>query len=410
VEIVKIDLVSEHASPLAALGGADAGGQNVYVDQLSSALVRRGHDVTVYTRRDAEDLAEELVARSGYRVVHVPAGPPGRLPKDELLPHMAEFGRYLGQRWQDERPDVIHTNFWMSGVAALHAVDGHAIDSPIVHTFHALGTVKKRHQGDRDTSPPDRIRLERLLGQRATHIAATCSNEGFELARMGVAPARISVVPCGVDLDLFRPDGPRAPRHAPWRLVAVGRLVERKGFGLAVRSLRSLPDTELVVAGGPADGPVGDDPEARRLLRLAEREGVADRVWTPGLVSRGELPALLRSADAVVCTPDYEPFGIVPVESMACGVPVIGAAVGGLTDTVVDGVTGLLVPPGDADAVAAAAARLLDDGPLRERLGAAGSLRVRTRYSWDRVGRDILSVYQRARAGGRDTAGGRVAR
>lgn len=408
---MRIDLVSEHASPLAALGGADAGGQNVYVDQLSSALARRGHAVTVHTRRDAEHLAEEVMAPDGYRVVHVPAGPPRRLPKDELLPHMSEFGRRLGQHWRRNPPDVVHTNFWMSGLAALHAVDGYRIDSPVVQTFHALGTVKRRHQGERDSSPPERIRLERLIGQRVDRIAATCSNEGFELARMGIPPARVSVVPCGVDLELFRPDGPRAAGGGLRRLVSVGRLVERKGFGVAIRALRALPDTELVIAGGPAGGAVEDDPEARRLLWLAEREGVADRVRMPGLVSRDELPPLLRSADAVVCTPDYEPFGIVPVEAMACGVPVIGAAVGGLTDTVVDGVTGLLVPPGDAEAVADAAARLLDDRALRDRLGAAGSARARSRYSWDRVGRDMLSVFQRVSAGGRDDAAeGRAAR
>jgi glycosyltransferase involved in cell wall biosynthesis len=390
---MRISMVSEHASPLAALGEVDAGGQNVHVAELSAAMARKGHDVTVYTRRDDPDQPEECRTDAGYRVVHVPAGPPHAVPKDDLLPYMGEFAEFLCDRWAEDRPDVVHAHFWMSGLASVMAAQ--RLELPVVQTFHALGAVKRRYQGKRDTSPRERVRLERMIAKNATRVAATCSDEVFELARMGVPRSRMSIVPCGVDLERFRPDGPRAPRGERHRIVSVGRLVPRKGFDIAISALRSLPNTELVIAGGPEAGHLSDDPEARRLLEHAEKLGVADRLRLAGQVGRQDMPALLRSADVVVCTPWYEPFGIVPLEAMACGVPVVAAAVGGLTDTVVDGITGALVPPRRPDALAAAVRKFLTDDTHRDANGLAGCDRARSRYSWDRIAADTLRVYER---------------
>jgi glycosyltransferase involved in cell wall biosynthesis len=393
---MKIAIVSEHASPLATLGEVDAGGQNVHVDELSAALTRAGHEVTVYTRRDSGDRPERVRMPAGYRVVHVPAGAPQHIPKDELLPHMGEFATALEREWNAERPDVVHAHFWMSGLASV--VAARALGLPVVQTFHALGVVKRRYQGTRDTSPAERIRLERLVGRTASRVAATCSDEVFELVRMGVPRARVSVVPCGVDVERFAPQGHRPQRGQRHRIVAVGRLVPRKGFDIAIAALRSLPETELIIAGGPEQGRIGEDDEARRLLACAEHHGVAERTWLAGQIARTDMPALLRSADAVVCTPWYEPFGMVPLEAMACGVPVVAAAVGGLTDTVVDGVTGVHVPPKRPDAVATAVRRLLGDNALREAYGIAGADRARCRYSWDRVAADTCRLYERISA------------
>ncbi|SEF20980.1 Glycosyltransferase involved in cell wall bisynthesis [Amycolatopsis pretoriensis] len=390
---MKIAMVSEHANPLAALGEADAGGQNVHVAELSAALTRAGHDVTVYTRRESRDEPAEVRTPQGYDVVHVPAGPPRKEPKDRLLPYMGEFGSFLRDRWAADRPDVAHAHFWMSGLATVLAASATA--TPVTQTFHALGVVKKRYQGDQDTSPADRIRLERIIGRQAGRVVATCSDEVFELSRLGVPRSRISIVPCGVDLGRFSPDGPIARRRERHRLVAVGRLVPRKGFDIAITALAQLPDTELVIAGGPERGRLSQDPEANRLRELAGRLGVGDRVRWPGQVSRDDMPALLRSADAVVCTPWYEPFGIVPLEAMACGVPVVAAAVGGLTDTVVDGVTGLLVRPHQPKELASRVRRLLDDPALCHAYGTAGHDRAVARYSWDRVAADTLRAYHK---------------
>lgn len=390
---MKIAMVSEHASPLAALGGVDAGGQNVHVAELSAALARRGHQVTVYTRRDDPNLPSRVDTPHGYTVEHVPAGPPEHIPKDELLTYMGPFAQYLDAVWAADRPDVAHAHFWMSGIATQLAA--RHLNLPAVQTFHALGVVKRRHQGAQDTSPPDRLHLEATVARTATWVAATCTDEVFELMRMGRSRNRISVVPCGVDLDLFTPDGPvarRGPRH---RIVSVGRFVPRKGFDTVVRALPHMPDTELVIVGGPDESALASDPEACRLLGLAEELGVADRMQLWGSVAREDMPAVLRSADVVACTPWYEPFGIVPLEAMACGVPVVASAVGGMLDTVVHDVTGRLVKPKCPDEVAKAINKLMRDDFLRQSMGAAGRDRARARYSWDRIAADSQRIYDK---------------
>ncbi|MEU2030497.1 glycosyltransferase [Nocardia amamiensis] len=391
---MKIAMVSEHASPLAQLGGVDAGGQNVHVGELAAAFARRRHEVTVYTRREAPDIDTEVVTEAGYRVVHVPAGPPEPIPKDGILPHLGEFTTFLREHWSKRPPDLIHAHFWMSGLASEAAV-ARGPRIPVVLTFHALGTVKRRYQGSADTSPPSRIEFERLIGTRADHVVATCTDEVQELTRMGVSRARISVVPCGVDLTSFGPNGPAAERGRHKRLVSVGRLVPRKGFDTAIKSLVYVPDTELLIAGGADDDNDATGAESQRLRRVAVEHGVADRVRLLGQVPHAAMPALLRSVDVVVCTPWYEPFGIVPLEAMACAKPVVGSAVGGLLDTVLDGVTGALVAP-EPDQVARALRPLLDDDSLRRAWGIAGYQRARDRYSWDRVAEETLAAYRRA--------------
>jgi D-inositol-3-phosphate glycosyltransferase len=390
-------MVSEHASPLAVLGGADAGGQNVHVAALSAALARRGAEVVVFTRRDDPDLPARVVAAPGVTVEHVDAGPAAPVPKDELLPYVGEFAARLRRSFRVDPPDAVHAHFWMSGRAALAA--GRPLGLPVVQTFHALGVVKRRHQGTRDTSPPSRLRMEATLAREADRIVATCSDEVFELVRIGADVRRITVVPCGVDLSLFRPDGPALPRPPGHRLLVVSRLVERKGIGDVVAALARLPGTELVVAGGPPADELAGDPEARRLTALAERLGVAGRVRLLGRVGRGDLPALYRSADLVVSVPWYEPFGIVPLEAMACGVPVVVSAVGGLVDTVVDGVTGAHVPPRRPARLACTLADLLADPDRRAALGVAGARRARRRYGWDRIATSTLEVYAALLAG-----------
>ena len=372
---MRIAMVSEHASPLAVLGGVDAGGQNVHVAALAGSLARRGVEVVVHTRRDDPALPERVALAPGVSVHHVDAGPPAAIPKDEMLPHMDAFARELRAAWREQRPDVVHAHFWMSGLASLAAAG--RLGVPVVQTFHALGVVKRRYQGDQDTSPPERLEIERRIVRRAHHIVATCTDEAFELMRLGADRERLTVVPCGVDLSRFRPDGPVAERRAGLRRVlCIGRLVERKGVGNVITALASVPGAELVVAGGPDAAELGDHPEAQRLRALAERAGVADRVVLLGRVSRADLPALIRSADAVVCVPWYEPFGIVPLEAMACGVPVVASAVGGMIDSVVDGVTGLHVPPRDPDRAGgrprAAAGLRAARRPARRRGRAAG--------------------------------------
>ena len=394
---MRVAMVSEHASPLATLGGVDAGGQNVHVAALAVAMARRGVDVVVHTRRDDVALPRRVRMAPGVTVDHVAAGPPESVPKDDLLPYMDDFAADLHRQWRARRPDVVHAHFWMSGKAALAAA--RPLGIPVVLTFHALGIVKRRHQGDRDTSPAGRLDIEGQLVRGADRIVATCTDEVFELLRLGGDRRRISVVPCGVDLEDFRPDVLGEPRSSDrHRIVCVGRLVERKGVGNAIEALGLLraaggPDAELVVAGGPDAADLDTDPEVRRLRQVAEDAGVADRVVFRGRVGRKELPSLFRSADVAVCVPWYEPFGIVPLEAMACGVPVVASAVGGIIDTVVHGGTGVHVPPRRPDVLADTLAELLPDHERRQALGRAAARRARSRYSWDRVAGQTLQAY-----------------
>jgi len=393
---MRIAMVSEHASPLAVLGGVDAGGQNVHVAALASTLGRRGDEVVVHTRRDDPELPPRVALAPGVEVDHVDAGPPCELPKDELLPYMDAFADQLRDEWADDPPHVVHSHFWMSGLAALAAARDLGI--PVVHTFHALGVVKRRHQGSKDTSPPSRIELERRIARRVDRVIATCSDEVFELRRLGLASDHVSIVPCGVDTSMFTPRGPVAPRGGRKRLLVLGRLVERKGQDDAVRALRAVPDAELVVVGGPPTDALAGDPEVQRLRAVAAEAGVADRLVFTGSVARADVPAWVRSADVVLAVPWYEPFGITPLEAMACGRPVVATAVGGLQDSVVDGATGDLVPPRNPERLGAVLAALLADDERRAAYGAAGVRRARDRYRWSRVAADTETVYRQVLA------------
>jgi glycosyltransferase involved in cell wall biosynthesis len=388
---MRIALVSEHANPLAAVGGVDAGGQNVHVDALAGQLAIAGHAVTVFTRRDEEDAPARVTAPTGYIVEHVPAGPAREIPKDDLLQHMPAFARYLEQRWTEDPVDVVHAHFWMSGLASTRAA--RRVGVPVLQTFHALGTVKRRHQGTADTSPTERIGFERRLCRQVDHVIATCSDEISELLALGLPASHATVIPCGVDTSMFRPGPQPGIGTGGDRLLYVGRVVERKGVGNVVEALGSLPGVSLDIAGGPPLDRLDDDEEIARLRRIARRAGVLDRVRFLGAVSRAEVPALMRAADVVVDVPWYEPFGIVPVEAMACGRPLVGSAVGGLLDTVVPGVTGELVPPRHPDLLAPVLDELLADPLRRTAYGRAGRARAVKEYQWSRVAAATERVY-----------------
>nr|WP_226378967.1 glycosyltransferase [Pseudonocardia sp. KRD291] len=390
-------MVSEHASPLAEPGGPDCGGQNVHVRELACALARAGHRVTVHTRRDDAALPEWVELRAGVRVHHLDAGPAVSLPKDDLIAHVPQMARELERAWRGDRPDVVHAHFWMSGQAALAAARGLDAALPVVQTFHALGAVKARHQGGADTSPAGRCAAEAHLARAVDRVIASCPDERDELSALGAPVSTLVTVPSGVDTGLFAPVGPVRRRGARPRVLTVGRLVRRKGVDETVEALAEVPGAELLVAGGPADpADEATDPDTCRLRAVVHHAGVADRVRFAGAVSRDRMPAMLRSADVVVCAPWYEPFGIVPLEAMSCGRPVVATAVGGLRETVVHGETGLHVAPRRADEIAAALRALLADPARRTAYGSAGRRRVLGAYSWDRVAESVTQVYEDA--------------
>jgi D-inositol-3-phosphate glycosyltransferase len=402
----RIAIISEHASPLATLGGVDCGGQNVYVSELALALAERGHIVDVVTRRDDPALHPLLRWAPRVRIVHVDAGPARAVRKEELLVHMPAFGAELVRFVSSSgiRYDVAHANFFMSGVVA-EALEN-ATGTPFVMTFHALGRVRRLHQGEADSFPDERCVIEERLVARAAAVIAECPQDALDLTAFYRATAdRLRIVPCGVDLEHFYP----VPRERARRalgleqnvpiLVQIGRMVPRKGVDDVIRALGRLHrdhriEARLLVVGGDEAGVQGPcAPELRRLRAITDEEGLRDAVTFVGRRGGDVLRYYYSAADAFVTAPWYEPFGITPLESMACGTPVIGAAVGGVKFSVVDGETGLLVPPHDPGAIAAAAARLFRDEPLRARMSRNAVARVRERFRWRDVAAEIDGVY-----------------
>ncbi|MFG1609978.1 glycosyltransferase [Actinoplanes sp. NPDC049265] len=381
---MRIAMISEQFSPLTDGGGA----QLRHVADLSAALAGSEHEVRVYTRRDRAGLDDVVTMASGVRVVHVTAGPAEPLPPDLLLEHMGDFARWLRETWTDGwRPDVVHAHFWTSGLAAVTAARHLGI--PVVQSFHELADI---------TAKPDsgasRSGYERALGRAVDRVVAQSQDEVQGLVRIGVPRARLTIVPAGVDSERFTPDGPAADRDpARPRILSVGRLVEHKGLGDVIQAMRYVPGAECVVVGGPPPEQLAGDPGAESLRALAERYQVADRVRLIGGVPAKDMPAWYRSADLLVAAPWQEHFELSPLEAMACGVPVVGTAVGGLTETVVDGLTGDLVPARDPRALGGALRRLINDKVRRFAYATAALDRARQAYSWKRVAAQVGSVY-----------------
>ncbi|MGW4210375.1 glycosyltransferase [Lentzea sp. NPDC004789] len=391
---MKIAMVSARASSLDEA-------RDQHVAGLSSALSRDGHDVTVYLRADAPDVAGRERTDSGYEVVHVPAGP--TTPLADSSRHSGELISFLSEEWAASPPDVVHGHGWMSGMVSV--LGGRRIPVPVVQTFHSLAAVERRHRVS-DTGPEERARIEVLVGKEAAHVAAAGSDEMAELIRAGVDRTKISVVGTGVDVDRFTPEGPQAGRNQLFRVVTTAPLPPYREIEAVITAFSGLDDAELVIAGRPGSGRL-HDPEIAKLRDHAERLGVADRIAFVGAVAHSAMPDLVRSADAVVCAPSYEPSGAVALQAMACGVPVVATVVGALADVVVNGVTGLLVPPGKPARLSRALRSLLPDDTLRSEFAMAARDRVTARYSWSRVAEDVLRVYLRAGAdpSGRSDAG-----
>jgi len=404
---MRIALISEHASPLAAIGSVDAGGQNVYVLNVARALARSGHEVDVFTRRDSEVLPSSVELDPGVKVLNISAGPACYIEKERLLPHMRAFTRSAGALMRKgHRYDVLHANFFMSGLVGLElkALFGHAL----VTTFHALGLVRLEHQREADAFPAQRIDIERRLVSDSDCVIAECPQDRMDLMRLyGAHEDRITMVPCGVDPEEFLPSCRLQARRElgladhEFVVLQLGRLVPRKGIDNVVRAVALLPPCVpvrlLVVGGNSAQPDESSTPEIGRLRDVAHACGASARVHFLGQRQGAQLRQCYAAADVFVTTPLYEPFGITPLEAMACGIPVVGARVGGIQYTVVDGVTGFLVPPRDPAALAQRLMTLHERPGLGSAFGEAGLRRVRSHFTWEHVARDLARVYESVR-------------
>ena len=405
-----VALISEHASPAATLGSVDCGGQNVYVAQLALHLARRGVAVDVFTRRERGDQPEVQRWAPGVRIVHATAGPATVVCKEALLPYMDEFARFAIDFAIDEgiTYDIAHANFWMSGLVALAMK--RALGTPVVVTFHALGHVRRKHQGDADRSPVSRTALEEQIVREADGLVAECPEDATDLVTLyGADTGRMRLIPCGVDRVRFHPVPVDRARRAigltpgtPW-LLQLGRMVPRKGVDDAIRAVAMVRHTHdiparLLVVGGETEAPDAQPtPELERLRAVARDTDVADAVTFVGRRSGDALRFYYSAADVFITLPWYEPFGMTPLEAMACGTPVVGSRVGGLKYTIRDGETGFLVPPHDPSAAAERIAFLCAHPAIREKFGAEALRDVQHRFAWEDVAASMVAFYESAR-------------
>ncbi len=409
----RIAFLSEHASPTAILGGADAGGQNVYVDEVSRNLARRGYVVDVFTRRDSLDTPEIIEWGPGVRVIHLKAGPLQPRPKDELWPFMPDFrDSFLEFMERDEvHYDLLHGNFWMSGWVVTEL--GRRLDIPAIQIFHAMGKTKRRHQRKVDTSPGDRIKTEMDVIRHVDRLIAQCPNERAELVDDYKAdPGKVAIIPSAVNTRIFKPVARDEARrriglHTDSKVIVyVGRMLPRKDIRNIVRALAMLqqqhanptdsscqPITLLVVGGETVEPDPIATPEIGELQQLAAELGISDSVRFVGKRQQNELCYYYSAGDVVVTTPWYEPFGLTPLEAMACGRPVIGSAVGGLPFTIKDGETGFLVPPRNPEALAASLHEMLTQPALCEQMGRLARARVEHEFTWSIVAMRTAALY-----------------
>jgi D-inositol-3-phosphate glycosyltransferase len=401
----QIAFISEHASPLAALGGVDSGGQNVYVAETARQLAALGFEIDIFTRWDNPQTKQVVHWQPKIRVIHVRAGKIEKLPKEELLQHMPEFrdemiAFIINQR---KRYSLIHAHFFMSGLVAADIKK--ILNIPFVVTFHALGIIRRIFQGSRDGFPPDRIKIEKRIVQEADQVIAECPQDKNDLIEYYNAdPEKVVVIPCGFSDKEFYP----VKKHTARRKLAIGpsekiilqlgRMVQRKGVDNVIRSLGHLRrngcDCKLIIVGGETCADYfKTDPEIQRLKEIAMSEGVADNLIFTGRKNRVELKFYYSAADIFITTPWYEPFGITPLEAMACGVPVIGSNVGGIKYSVADGKTGFLVPPKDPCALAEKIEVLLNDSALLETMKINALRRVNKMFTWRNVCNQLHDVY-----------------
>jgi D-inositol-3-phosphate glycosyltransferase len=390
----RLAVISLHTSPLVQPGAGDSGGMNVYVRELVAALAQAGVPSDVYTRRWEHDLPDEVEVEPGFRVIHVPAGPP-ELPKQALPSVVDDFADGVAAHLEPD-VDALHANYWLSGVAG-HRLK-HELGLPLVSTFHTLARVKAETG---DPEPLRRVRAEADVIGCSDVILASNTAEARQLEGLyGADPNRIEIVPPGVDHAFFSPgprDGARAAL-APLQLgtgpllLFVGRIEPLKGLDVAVETLAHLEDRDAVlVTVGGAKRRSGAD-EVRRIRHLAHSLGVAHRVHFVDPQPHHLLSTYYRAADVVVVPSRSESFGLVALEAAACGTPVVAAAVGGLRTLVDHGRTGFLIDERDPQSYATHVSKIFDDPGLGAAFGQAAAVQAR-RYTWSTTAARLRRVY-----------------
>jgi len=398
---LRVAMLSVHTCPLAALGGKETGGMNVYVRELARELARMRVAADIFTRSQNPSIPRVSAIGDGVRVVHLPAGPEAPMARERVHDHLDEFVDGVEEFRADHGLDydLIHAHYWLSGAVGLTLRERWGV--PLVQMFHTLGRLKNdATRNGAEHEPALRIAEEsRIVGAADRIVAATVVERAHLAGHYGADPTRIAVIPCGVDTELFTPGDPAAARAALGlddrpRLLYVGRIAPIKGLETLLDGMARLRAggrrVHLCIVGGDADEPLnGHEGELRAQLG---RLDLGDTVTFVGAQPQERLRTWYVAADASVLPSYYESFGMVALEAMACGSPVIASRVGGLQTTVRDRVTGVLVPDHDAAALADALGRLLDDPDLRWRLGREG-VRWAAQHRWPCVAEAVCREY-----------------
>jgi D-inositol-3-phosphate glycosyltransferase len=407
-----IALISEHGDPAAEIGKDAAGGQNVYVRQVGEALAKLGWQVDMFTRKSSP-YDPTIVQHSPHcRTIRLTAGPEAYIPRDELFQYMPEFVTSFQKFQQKEGTNypLAHTNYWMSGWVGLELQRRQNIQ--LIHTYHSLGAVKFQSVSEIPAIAQTRLAVEKQILEQAHCVVATSPQEMEDLETLVSRLGKIDIIPCGTDVSTFRPISKADARKQlgigtkEKVVLYVGRFDKRKGIETLIRAtgeLRSQLEQgeeidpqylKLLVVGG-SDPHEADGAERRRIEEIVTELDLATNTEFVGMVGHDRLALYYTAADVCVIPSHYEPFGLVAIEAMACGTPVVASDVGGLKFTVISEETGLLVPPHDVSGFAHAIGRILTDDIWARKIRKQASARVHQNFSWTGVSIQLSDLYRR---------------
>ena len=408
---LNIAMISYHTCPLATLGGKDTGGMNVYVRELTKSLGEFNVHVDAFTRSQDEHVPHVLHDLGyGNRVVHIPAGPEVPLPKKQLAEHIPIFAQGILDFAEQKgiRYDLIHTHYWMSGVAGIHLQQKWGL--PIIHMYHTLGIMKNRVARSAAEIEGDyRLHGELDVLKAASRVVVATPAEQDQLTTLyGADPLKLVTIPPGVDTSHFYPipaDEAKAVIDIPTEdrmLLFVGRIEPLKGVETLIRAVAHMrkmgvlgkcPHYLAVIGGDPEGNPQDIDTEMKRLQNLCGELGIGDLVVFLGKQDQNLLPYYYSAAELLIVPSHYESFGMVALEAMACGTPVVASQVGGLAYLVKDGLNGYSVPEGDPVALGSKLTELIRDDSLRARLGHQANQFAQD-YSWKRITEKMIQIYK----------------
>jgi D-inositol-3-phosphate glycosyltransferase len=406
-----IALISEHGDPAAEIGKDAAGGQNVYVRRVGEALAKLGWQVDMFTRKSSP-YDPTIVQHSPHcRTIRLTAGPETYIPRDDLFQYMPAFVAAFQKFQQKEGTNypLVHTNYWMSGWVGMQLQQQQNVQ--LLHTYHSLGAVKYLAIDELPAIAKTRVDVERDILERAQRIVATSPQERDDLRNLVSQLGRVDIIPCGTDIANFRPISKTEARKQlgistkEKVVLYVGRFDKRKGIETLVRATGELrakleqgeeidpQKLKLLIVGG-SDPNEADGAERRRIEGIVNELGIAANTEFVGMVGHDRLPLYYTAADVCVVPSHYEPFGLVAIEAMACGTPVVASDVGGLKFTVISEETGLLVPVRDVSGFARAIERILTDDLWARKVRKQAAARVQENFSWDGVAAQLSGLYR----------------